>query len=49
MARASPVTTGRPAPGRPATQGSPGVLQSVSIIRRIEKTRTNSVAHVGQR
>ena len=30
-------------------QGAPGVLQSVSIIRRIEKTRTNSVAHAGQR
>jgi hypothetical protein len=29
--------------------GVPGVLQSVSIMRRIEKTRTNSVAHVGQR
>ena len=33
----------------PGAQGSPGVLQSVSIIRRISRTRTNSVAHVGQR
>jgi hypothetical protein len=30
-------------------QGASGVLQSVSIIRRIAKTRTKSVEHVGQR
>ena len=32
-----------------ALQGLPGALQSVSIISRIEKRRTNSVEQLGQR
>jgi hypothetical protein len=30
-------------------QGLPGALHSVSIIRRIERRRTKSVEHLGQR
>jgi len=32
-----------------ALQGLPGAVQSVSIISRIEKRRTNSVEQLGQR
>jgi hypothetical protein len=35
--------------GRAAIQGLPGAVQSVSIINRIEKRRTNSVEQLGQR
>jgi hypothetical protein len=43
----TPAATG--AEDRAAPQGLPGALQSVSIISRIEKRRTNSVEQLGQR